>query len=401
MRDCGVRHSSGPDSAGSGASRPVSLRPVAAGFLVFGFFGGAFAVATIDIERTFDLSDAQLGLLLAAGIVTATAVAAVGGVITDRYGAGRTLARSLVVWGSLLGVEAFAPRIGVFAPAMTLAIAAGGLVDVVINVTAADALAREPGRLVQFHALWNGACAAGAVVTGVVIRLGASWRVVWAGVAVVAIVDGILTSRVRVPEPARVEHPSMVRALLGLRHEGLAVLALVFAASAMVEGGVATWGVLYLRAHVGLGVLAGVGAYVAGNVLAVLARIGGASVVRAAGPRRTVAFGAAIAAGGIALEVLCPVPALAASGLAAASLGISVVWPLLMADVSNEARHPALAIGGVTASGYLGMVAGPPIVGTVSGLFGRPTGLMLLAAIALVVALTPPHVRSRVRDVAA
>ena len=87
-------------------------------------------------------------------------------------------------------------------------------------------------------------------------------------------------------------------------------------------------------------------------------------------------------------------PFIAAAGLAAASLGISVVWPLLMADVNNEATHPALAIGGVTAAGYLGMVAGPPIVGIVSGAFGRPTGLMVLAAIALFVAVTPAHVRT-------
>ena len=76
-------------------------------------------------------------------------------------------------------------------------------------------------------------------------------------------------------------------------------------------------------------------------------------------------------------------------------LGISVVWPLLLADVNNEARHPALAIGGVTACGYLGMVAGPPLVGLVSSAFGLRTGLMVLAAIAMFVALTPAHVRAR------
>ena len=72
-----------------------SLKPVAAGFLLFGFYAGAFAVAAIDIERQFHLSDAQLGFLLATGIIAATGLAAVGGVITDRWGAGVTLARSL------------------------------------------------------------------------------------------------------------------------------------------------------------------------------------------------------------------------------------------------------------------------------------------------------------------
>ena len=377
-----------------------SLKPVAAGFVVFGFFAGAFAVAAIDIERTFHLSDAELGLLLATGIVAATAIAAVGGIVTDRWGAGVTLARALIIWGSLLAVEAFAPHIGLFAPAFTLAIAAGGLVDVVINVTAASALAHEPSRLVKFHGLWNGACVLGAVATGITLRLGASWRVVWAGLAVAAIVDGLVTYRARVPEPEPVEHPSMIRALIGLRHEGLTVLALVFAASAMVEGGISTWGVLYLRAQVGLGVLAGVGAYVVGNGLATLTRLGSGGVVSSLGTRRTVVLGAAITAVGIATEVVCRVPFIAAAGLAAASLGISVVWPLLIADVSNEARHPALAIGGVTAAGYLGMVAGPPLVGTVSGAFGRPTGLMVLAAIALFVAITPAHVRTSERQAA-
>ena len=86
---------------------------------------------------------------------------------------------------------------------------------------------------------------------------------------------------------------------------------------------------------------------------------------------------------------------LAAAGLAAAAVGISVVWPLLIADVNNEAAHPALAIGGVTACGYLGMVAGPPLVGVISGVFGLQTGLLVLAGIALFVAVTPAHVRTR------
>jgi MFS family permease len=372
-----------------------SLRPVASGFVVFALFAGAFAVAAIDIERSFGLSDTGLGLLQGTGILAGTCVAAVGGIIIDRWGAGVTFARTLIVWGAMIAVQAFAPHLGLFAPAFTLTIAAGGLIDVVINVTASAELAHEPAQLVRFHAIWNGACVLGAIATGVVIRFGASWRVVWAGIAVLAIVDALVTYRARIPEPTRGEHPSMIRALIGLRHEGLTVLALVFAASAMVEGGIATWGVLYLRGHTGVGVLAGVGAFVVGNGLATVTRLGSGGVVRRLGTRRTVALGASITTAGIATLVLSRVPFVAAAGLAAASLGISVVWPLLMADVNNEATHPALAIGGVTAAGYLGMVAGPPIVGIVSGAFGRPTGLMVLAAIALFVAVIPAHVRTR------
>ncbi len=382
MRDCGVS---------------TSLRPVAVAFFVFGFFAGGWAVATVDIERTFHLSDAGLGALLAAGIVSATTLAAIGGAITDRWGAGRSLARALTIWGALLVVEAAAPHIALFVPALMLAMAAGGLVDVVMNIVAADALAHDAGRLVRFHGLFNAGCVLGAAATGIALRLGASWRVVWVGVAVVAVVSGVSTRRARIPEPERFDHPSMLRALAGLRHEGLVVLALVFAGAAMVEGGIATWGILYLRGHLGLGVLAGVSAYVVGESLATIARLGGGSMIGALGTRRAVVAGASLAAAGIATEALCGTAGIAAAGLAAAAVGISVVWPLLLADVNNEARHPALAIGGVTACGYLGMVAGPPLVGSLSALFGLRTGLLTLAAIALLVALVPAHVRPRTR----
>jgi MFS family permease len=373
-----------------------TLKPVAVAFVVFGLFAGGWAVATVDIERTFHLSDTGLGAILAAGIVAATAVTAIGGTVTDRFGAGRSLTLALVLWGSLLALEAGAPHLVLFVPALMLTMAAGGLVDVVMNIVAADALSHAAGKLVRFHGLFNAGCVVGAAATGVALRFGASWRVVWLGISVIGVITGIVTRRARLPEPERFDHPSMWRALAGLRHEGLVVLALVFGASAMVEGGIATWGILYLRSHLGLGVLAGVSAYVAGESLATLARIGGGPI--RFGTRRAVFVGAGLAAAGIATEALCGTAAIAAAGLAAAAVGISVVWPLLLADVNNEARHPALAIGGITACGYLGMVAGPPLVGTLSGLFGLRTGLIVLAAIALTVAVVPAHVRVPVRD---
>ena len=299
------------------------MRPVAAAFLVFGSFAGSWAVAVIDVERAFSLSDAQIGFILAGGILAATAIATVGGLVIDRWGSTLALLRSLFLWGGLLAVAASAPHLGVFAPALILAMGAGGAVDVVMNVIAADALAAEPAHLVRFHGLFNGGAVIGAAVTGVALRFGASWRVPWIGIAVMAIVLAFTTRRARLPEAPTNQHPSMLRAIAELRHEGLLVVALVFGASAMVEGGIATWGILYLRGHLGLGVLAGVTAYIAGETLATLARFGGGPVVNMLGPRRAIVVGATVSASGLAIEALCGLPALAAAGLAAAAVGIS------------------------------------------------------------------------------
>ena len=49
----------------------------------------------------------------------------------------------------------------------------------------------------------------------------------------------------------------------------------------------------------------------------------------------------------------------------------------------------------MTASGYLGMVAGPPLVGGIASLFGLRVGLLVLAGVAAFVAVTPARVRVR------
>ena len=371
----------------------TGLRPVAAAFVVFGGFAGAWAVSVLDIKRTFALSDAGLGVMLAVGILCAAVVNAMGGALTDRWGPDVAFVRALVIWSALLLTVAAAPVLGAFAVAFTLATAAGGLVDVVMNVVAAAALSPEPGRLVRFHALFNVGCVLGATVTGVALEIGLSWRVAFAGLGVVGLGLAFASRSARLPSPPRGDHPSLLRAIAGLRHEGLVILAVVFAASAMVEGGIATWGVLYLRSHLAVGVLAGVGAYVVGQGLAAVPRTASGPLLGTLGPRRGVALGAGVSAIGITLEALTGNAVVGAAGLALACIGVSVVWPLLLAEVNNEARHPALAIGGVSAAGYLGMVAGPPIVGVLSGAFDLTTGLLVLAAAALFVAVTPAHVR--------
>jgi MFS family permease len=365
--------------------------------VIFGGFAGTWAVAVLDITRTFDLSDPGLGLMLAVGILCAAALNAIGGAVTDRWGPDVAFVRSLLIWSALLLAVAGAPALGMFAVAFTLATAAGGLVDVVINVVAAAALSAEPGRLVRFHALFNVGCVLGAGVTGVALELDLSWRVAFAALGVCGFVLALLSRSARLPHPPRGDHPSLLRAITGLRHEGLVVLAIVFAASAMVEGGIATWGVLYLRSNLEVGVLAGVGAYVVGQGLAAVTRVVSGPRLGTLGIRRGVAIGAGVSTVGISLEALTSDPVVGATGLALACIGISVVWPLLLAEVNNEARHPALAIGGVSAAGYLGMVAGPPIVGVLSGAFDLTTGLLVLAATALFVAVTPAHVRTPTR----
>jgi predicted MFS family arabinose efflux permease len=93
-----------------------------------------------------------------------------------------------------------------------------------------------------------------------------------------------------------------------------------------------------------------------------------------------------VAGGGILLESVSPVAGVAAVGLALGAGGASLFWPLVMSSVSRLASQVVSAVGTFTAAGYVGWVAGAPIVGWVSESFGPERGLQVLALAAFGVA---------------
>ena len=150
------------------------------------------------------------------------------------------------MWAVLLVVGALVPE-GGLAIVLVATVAAGGAVDVVMNVAATAAFADEPGQLVRFHGFFNAGAAVGALATGVLLHAGWSWRWTWAAVGVVAM---ILATRIRgteLPASGAGERRSLTTAVRVVWRERLMVIALAFAVGAMVEGGIETWGVLSLR----------------------------------------------------------------------------------------------------------------------------------------------------------
>ena len=379
-----------------------ALLPIGGSFIVFGMFWGSWAVATADIRTTYGMSDAQLGSLLAVAVTVSGIVGAIVGNRAERWGAVPTLVRSLLVWAGLLVLTGAARTRTEFIVAFIAAMAAGGCVDMTMNAASAARLGQSPGRLVRFHGIFNVGALVGAVAVGSLVQSQVSWRWAWPMVAVIALpVAAWVHLRGSDPEPIAAstvppEHHvsggrpqlSFLRSLGQLRADGLMVLLVVFAAAEIVEGGVDTWGVLYLRTHLAVTALVGATAYGLGQAIAILTRgLGGPSLGRI-GPRLGVIAGAAIACGGLSLEALAGTRLLAGVGLALAAGGSAVFWPLLMAHVSTVASRPTATVSAFTAAGYLGWVAGAPIIGLLADTWGLGVGLGVIAGLAGVVAAT-------------
>jgi len=366
---------------------------VVAAFVTFGLFWGSWAVMLFDVQRAFSLNDAQLGLLLAVAIAVAGASSAVMAHLADRVGARRLLWIALFAWAVLLCVLALTRQRWAFATVLVLVEIAGGSIDTAMNAEASHRLVTKPSSLVRLHALFNTGALTGAATAALVIHAGVSWRWVWPAIALVALVVGawalatdsgtaLAPAHGDVPAPQVRSHP-----LRRLRRDGLLVLLVVFALAEVTEGGVDTWGVLFLRNHLATGVLLGAGAYVVGQLVAATTRGAGGTLLGRMSTRRALMAGGCVAGAGILLESVSPLAGMAAVGLALGAGGASLFWPLVMSSVSQVASQVVSAVGTFTAAGYVGWVAGAPIVGWTSQTFGPARGLQVLAVASFGVAV--------------
>lgn len=367
----------------------VELRPVGWAFALFGVFWGAWAVAAADLQQALHLSAGSFGLLLSAALLGGASANAFGGAACERFGTGRVLVGSLVVWAALLAVTAAMQSPVLLGLALVLLVVSAGLVDVTMNVAATASLADRPGKLVAFHGRFNAGAAVGAAATGGLLAVGASWRWAWVAAAVGAAVLAATIRPSTLPAAGPGERIRLGATLGLLRRQHLVVVATAFVLAAMVEGGVDLWGVLYLRTHLASGLLLGAGGAVLGYSVAAFARLALGPVVGGRGTRRGVTIGAGTAALGIILLASAPAAAPAAVGLVLAAGGISMCWPLLVAQASGGQERAGATIGAVSAGGYLGLVIGPSLVGWTAEAVGLRGALGLLAAAAAAVAILP------------
>ena len=365
------------------------MRMVRATFIAFGAFWGTWAVAAFDVQRFLGFSDAQLGLLVAATVVGGVAANGSGGLLAERHGTRVALSASLAVWGVLLAATALVTNIGGFCVLFLAMVAAGGLVDVVMNVAGTAALGDQPVRLLRLHAQFNLGALGGAAIAGVLLNAGLSFRVLWGGLAAIAFVLAALCRRAALPAAEAGEAHTVRDGIAALARAGIASLAVVFALGALVEGGISTWGVLFLRSRLGLAAAAGAAAYVIGQVLATTARSTLGWTAHHVGERRGAQLGLAVAGVGVLVESVSRSTVPAAIGLAAAAVGASVYWPLLLGYAGKGIERPAVIVGGLSAAGYMGYLAGTPVVGWISQLSDLRWGLAAMGVLGLAASVIP------------
>jgi MFS family permease len=364
-------------------------------FFAFGAYFGAWGVLVPDIKEQVGASVTELGVAVLAIAVAALPSMLVTGRIVDRVGA-RILPVTLVLFAVAVVLPGLAGSVGQLALALAFVGLASGAVDVVANVAASDVETAGGRRIMQAaHALFSAGFLVAAIAVGLARGAGAGPRPVLIGVsALVLVAAGVNRGYPASPREAAPRTFSFSRRLL--------VLGLLCGLAFMVEGGIETWSALFLESE--LGASPAVGGLGPGFFAAamVAGRLAGQWLELRLGDRHLLAGGAVTAGAGLALAAAAPAAPLALLGFALGGAGVSVAAPTLFGAAGRgaPAAERGSALASVTTISYLGFVAGPPLVGAVSGAFDLRAGIALLAGCAFLLAWTAMAARAALPTVA-
>ncbi|MEU1621484.1 MFS transporter [Streptomyces sp. NPDC005722] len=373
--------------------------PVAARRLLTGYFAGLGALMAIwgarmpAVQAAAHLSAGRLSLVLLAAAAGMVAGLYAGGRIGHRHGPAALLAApavALAVALAALGACRTLPALIGFALVFGLA---HGLLDVGANVAAVrcqDAYGRSI--MSSLHAgfslgaLFGAAAAAATAHTG----HGRVFLIAGLGAAAAALLTAPAARSVtaltpRLPEtrtaPQEAAAPKHSRAELWL-------LGALAAAALLGEGAAADWSAVHLH---GLHSTAAVSAsaYAIYSAAMATGRLAGDRLTNRFGAPTLVRAGALLATAGLGTGLLLGTTWAALAGWAALGLGLSTTVPAL---ITAAGRHGPRAVAAVTATGYVGLLAGPAAIGALASLTGSlPVALALPVLLAAAVAASSRH----------
>lgn len=353
-------------------------------FFAAGALFATWGVQVPMVKAHHGLSEQTLALaMLAAGLGSITGLTQAGRIV------GRLGPRNVALMTGLVAALAITLLLATtqYAALLLLMFTFGitaSLFDVAVNVAASE-IERQANRPLMsgFHGLFSLGGMAGAGLGSAMQGLGVSptMHLLTAGVAC-----GLLTIWGCLHMHAGRDAQSgggmvLPRGVLGL----IGVLA---ALGLLCEGAIYDWSVLYMHESLQATPSTAALAYASFSGAMAATRFAGDWVRAQLSSVRLVQICGALAALGMALTLVTDKPMVALLGFALIGLGLANVVPVLF---SAAARVPGVApadgIAAVAALGYLGMMAGPPLIGVVAEWHTLSSGMALVMLFAATLSL--------------
>lgn len=368
-------------------------------FVTNGALLGSLLPRYPEVAAAFDLTTAQLGLVVAVFAVGATSAAHLPGWWLRRFGS-----RAVTTWGTWIMTGLFmlagiattrgAPGVWAFAACLFLAGVGDAIVDVSQNsqgLRVEEAFGRS--LLSSMHAGWSAGAALGGALGALAATAALPLPTHLALAGVVSAVVVTLTGRLFLPDLPH-ENGSASREEAAVPPARLNTVVITFTPLVLIAlGGFAVedvgnnWAAYFLHTEVGLpigqaglGVATVLGAQFVGRVV-------GDRLIDALGPRVAVRASLLAVTAGMVVAAWAPHPELTFAGFALAGLGCAVSVPVAYAQANSLphlAPHQGIAVvGWLMRFATLGMSPAVGLVGQAAGLRVALTGIAIVAVVGL------------------
>jgi predicted MFS family arabinose efflux permease len=354
-------------------------------FFIAGALFATWGVHVPTVKAHYALGERALAVaMLAAGVGSVVALTQAGRVV-GRFGARAvTMAMGTVCAAAIALLVAFDAYAALLVLMLIYGVAAS-LMDVSINAEASE-IERLAGRPLMsgFHAMFSlggmAGAAAGSLVQATAVP--AQQHLLAAAVTGCAAVLAAGSAMLRMNGPPAAGAP------LSLPAGPLLLLGVLAALGLVAEGAMYDWSVLYLkqslRADAGTAALA----YASFSAAMAAGRFAGDAVRARIASVPLLRWSGALGAAGMALALLVPHPWVALLGFALVGLGLANVVPVLFSAAARvPGVTPAHGIAAVSSLGYLGMMAGPPLIGVIAEATSLAWGLVVVVAGAALLAV--------------
>ncbi|GAA3956368.1 MFS transporter [Actinomadura viridis] len=358
-------------------------------FVLNGTLLGAWVVHIPAIEERVGVSHATLGGLLVLLGLGAFIGMQVAGRLTDRFGARVVVPAAGVVCSAALVLPGLPRDPWMLAGALLVFGLGNGCLDVAMNAHAVH-VEKAYGRPVMsaFHATFSVGGVIAALASAGAASAGLSPAAALGAAGAVGVVIALVSARGLLPTaPAPAADAGKPAGRPGGAPGRIWILAALALMIMLCEGAANDWSALHLKnvlgasaatAAVGYGTFAA--AMTVGRLCAdrLSARFGAMAVLR---------YGSATAAVGITIVAVCPWTWAAFAGWALFGLGLSGCVPQLF----SAAGHADPSAAGVNVSrvaglGYLGMLAGPAVIGWMTHLVPLNQTFLLLTLLCVITA---------------
>lgn len=370
------------------AGASIALR---AQFFVMGLLFATWGVHVPIVKAHYGLGEQALALAMLASGVGALAALAHAGRIVGRWGP-RAVATVMgcVSCAAIASLEVSAQYAALLAVMLVFG-SFGSLFDVSLSAEASE-IERLSGQPLMsgFHGMFSLGGMAGAGLGSAVPLLGLTpqGHLLLATAASAVII--LVASRAMLPVPD--SHDADEKRPLSLQRfiKGPLLLLGVLASMGLIaEGAIYDWSVLFMKQERESSASLAALAYAAFSAAMAAGRFGGDWVRARVAPRRLLRASGMLAAAGMALVLAVPSSAVGLVGFALVGLGLSNVVPMLFSAASQlPGVSPAHGIAAVSGVGYLGMMAGPPLIGLVAEHSSLTAGLVVVVVFAVFMALS-------------